>query len=187
MQRLVSFAVTGTSAMTDEDLITSWSLVVEGFTRTQDRVLRTIEETGVPGHWFEALHLLLRTESHRLPMSRLARDLSMTGGGLTKLADRMAREGLIDRRSAEADRRIVYAALTDKGIEVARTTARLYRGALREHVLGVLDPQRLAELTRLMRVLIEAHASAVPPTEEHIALPRDPSLPDRRVRDRSSV
>ncbi|MDQ6848888.1 MAG: MarR family transcriptional regulator [Actinomycetota bacterium] len=45
------------------------------------------------------LHSLLRAEDHRSPMSALAREVSMTSGGFTKLADRMARGGLIDRRS----------------------------------------------------------------------------------------
>lgn len=53
-----------------------------------ERVLARIEEASLPSQWFAALHLLVGSSDHRMPMSRLARDLSMTSGGFTKLADR---------------------------------------------------------------------------------------------------
>ena len=59
--------------------------------------------------YFAVLTLLLDSEDQRLPMSRIARDLAMTSGGFTKLADRMARDGLIDRRGSSGDRRVVFA------------------------------------------------------------------------------
>jgi DNA-binding MarR family transcriptional regulator len=169
--------------MSDEDLLASWELVTHAVARTQERVLSGIEDAGLPSQWVAALHLLLRTTDHRLPMSRLARDLSMTSGGFTKLADRMGQEGLIDRRNSAGDRRVVYAELTEAGLRLARRTERQYKMALREHVLDVLTPEALLTLAQSARALNEAHADAVEPTRAPKAGPeRDPALPDRRAR-----
>lgn len=173
----------------DEQLAASWDVVVRGLAVTQRRILAKIERDGVPAQWFAVLRLLLATDEHRMPMSALARELNMTGGGLTKLADRMAREGLIDRRSSSGDRRVVFAALTPKGIQQAETSQGLYRDALREHVLDVLSAQRLSALASTMRKLHEVHEDpeiSASDTVEQVVTQRDPALPDRRGRGRRS-
>jgi DNA-binding MarR family transcriptional regulator len=168
--------------MSDEDLLASWELVTHAVARTQERVLSRIEDAGLPSQWVTALHLLLRTSDHRLPMSRLARDLSMTSGGFTKLADRMGQEGLIDRRNSAGDRRVVYAELTEAGLRLARRTERQYKSALREHVLGVLSTDTLLALAQAAQVLNAAHADVVEQARTPKAVSeRDPALPDRRV------
>jgi DNA-binding MarR family transcriptional regulator len=172
--------------MTDDDLLTNWELITRAVTRTQERVVARIEDGGLPAQWFTALHLLLRSKDHRLPMSRLARDLSMTSGGFTKLADRMGQEGLIDRRNSAGDRRVVYATLTEEGLRWARRTERQYKAALREHVLDVLSQPTLMELADRIRPLDEVVAEVVDVAEDVAApdtvAPRDPGLPERRDR-----
>jgi DNA-binding MarR family transcriptional regulator len=169
--------------MSDEELLANWELITRVVGRTQERVLSQIEDAGIPAQWVAALHLLLRTSDHRLPMSRLARDLSMTSGGFTKLADRMGQEGLIDRRSSSGDRRVVYAVLTDEGLRLARRTERQFKAALREQVLGVLTATGLATLADGARALDQAYAeSAEQARAPKPAAERDPALPDRRGR-----
>lgn len=171
----------------DDELVTRWGVIVDSVADTQRQLLKRIEESGVPAQFFAVLHLLLRVPEHRMPMSVLARDLSMTSGGFTKLADRMATDGLIDRRGSSGDRRVVYAALTDQGREVARRAASEYQQALRANVLGVLSVSDLNALTGLMGTLQRAHAAE---SVERVDLPeidgsrRDPAAPDRRRRRR---
>jgi DNA-binding MarR family transcriptional regulator len=167
--------------MTDEDLLTNWELITRAIARTQERVLARIEESGLPSPWFTALHLLLRSKDHRLPMSRLARDLSMTSGGFTKLADRMGQEGLIDRRNSSGDRRVVYATLTEEGLRLARRSERQYKAALREHVLGVLTAAKLVELAESTATLDEAEADPIEDVRAAEPAPRrDPTQFERR-------
>jgi DNA-binding MarR family transcriptional regulator len=169
----------------DVDLVASWDAIAVGFARTQRRLLSAIEAQGLPGPSFEALRLLLASDDHRMPMSRLARDLTMTAGGLTKLADRLARDGLIDRRNSSDDRRVVYAALTEKGTALATTTLELYRAGLREHVLNVLSPTKLGELADVMNALGEVHD--VPDSSDvDLLTARDPALPERRTGGRAN-
>ena len=168
------------------DIVASWDAIAMGFIHTQRRLLASIESEGLPGASFEALRLLLASPDHRMPMSRLARDLTMTAGGLTKLADRLARDGLIDRRNSSDDRRVVYAALTEKGEELAVRTLEIYRAGLHEHVLTVLTAERLVELAESMRILDPVHDDH-DGSDEHVVTARDPALPERRGRDREAL
>ena len=176
-----------TPAMPDDELLARWQLVVQGVARTQHRVSEQIDEAGVPAQWFAALHLLLQAPDRRLPMSRLARDLTMTSGGFTKLADRMAREGLIDRRGSSDDRRVVYATLTDEGVQIAQRLRGEFVAALREQVTEVISDRGLESISEIARALSEAHAAAGTDDDESTAdVGRDPNLPERRARTRPS-
>lgn len=161
--------------------LAQWELVARAVERTQRRVLERVEAIGVPSAWFAVLHELLTHREHRLQMSRLARELSMTSGGFTKLADRMGREGLIDRRASVGDRRVVFAALTTEGLRVARRAERVYQVALHEYVFDVVSATTLTKLAAGVRPLDDAAA------EEIIEAPvmstrRDPEMPERRSR-----
>ena len=145
----------------------------------------------MPAQWFAVLHMLLSAPEQGLPMTVLARDLAMTSGGFTKLADRMAKEGLVDRRGNAADRRIVHAALTEHGRDCARRAARVYLDTLRESLLNQVRRDEVAAAAGTMDSLARAHvddaaldAAAADPAL--VATQRDPALPDRRGRGRVS-
>jgi DNA-binding MarR family transcriptional regulator len=171
----------------EPDLTQQWTAVVRGVQAAQQRVLAAVADSELPGQWFAASQLLLAAPDRRLPMSRIARDLSMTTGGFTKLADRLAREGLIDRRGAAGDRRVIYATLTDRGLELAQAGAQVYADAVREHVLNTISADELATLTAVVGRL--APATEDPEVEDteaddgpFVAKPRPPASPDRRSR-----
>jgi DNA-binding MarR family transcriptional regulator len=189
-RRALPTAVVAISSLWDvreAELAATWDAVVEGVSATQRRLVERIESDGLPGQWFEVLRLLLNAHDHRLPMNALARHLQMTAGGFTKLADRMARAELIDRRNSSADRRVVYAALTAKGMRRAKEAAGLYEDALRQHVRGVLTPNVLAGLADAAQTLRDAHGDALAQDQsDHILTERDPALPERRGRGRPS-
>ena len=123
----------------------------------------------------------------RLPMTRLARDLTMTSGGFTKLADRMAREGLIDRRGSSDDRRVVYATLTDEGVQIAQRLRRGVRGRAARARSGRDCRDGPAVDLHVARALSDAHATAGADDDESASeVARDPNLPERRARTRPS-
>ena len=74
---------------------------------------------------YEVLLYLNDAEGKRLRMRDLAASVILSRSGLTRLADRLEREGLIRRESCPSDARGAYAVLTPAGAEmlaVARTT-----------------------------------------------------------------
>jgi DNA-binding MarR family transcriptional regulator len=161
-------------SITDDQTIEYWQTVTDGFARTQASISAALEELGIPDLWCAALVRLLRTEGQRLPMSKLAQQLSVTSGGFTKMADRMARDGLIDRRNASADRRVVHAALTLKGEAIAKRAARVYADGIRAHVLAVVGPDGLESLVSLMTTLSGSGETVTVPEEPgFVAMPHD--------------
>jgi DNA-binding MarR family transcriptional regulator len=170
----------------DDDLafVSAWASVVRSVEAVQHAFGARLESMGMSLPYFSVLTLLLESEDQRLPMSRIARDLSMTSGGFTKLADRMARDGLIDRRGSAGDRRVVFAALTDAGLELARGAEAQYRAFLREQVLKMISPRDLTTLSAIAGRLdaIRGETESEAPTFEIGSRP--PTAPERRSRDR---
>ncbi|MGH8960480.1 MAG: MarR family winged helix-turn-helix transcriptional regulator [Jatrophihabitantaceae bacterium] len=170
-----------TSVAPEDDALAQWEAISRRVQSTQQRLVTRIEKSGVPSQWFAVLHLLLHADQRRMPMTRLADELSMTSGGFTKLADRMGQEGLIDRRNSSGDRRVVYAGLTGEGLRLARQTERMYRDAVQEHVLEVLTSEKLTLLAAESEPL-DRSAGEDGADDASDALSRDPALPDRRTR-----
>lgn len=159
----------------------NWASVVRAVDGVQHKFGLRLEALGISLPYFSVLTLLLEAPEQRLPMSRIARDLSMTSGGFTKLADRMARDGLIDRRGSSGDRRVVFAALTDAGLELAGRADGAYRAFLRDDVLGVVSLNDLETLAAIAGRLGEVSLGEPEPQPFELS-DREPDAPDRRTR-----
>ncbi|MGA8296661.1 MAG: MarR family transcriptional regulator [Acidimicrobiales bacterium] len=96
--------------------ITLVGLVFEIASTLQRELLPSIErDLGQSGLAFQVLVRLARSPGERLRMTDLAAQTGLTPGGLTRTIDRLAEAGLVFRTSCAADRRVVYAELTDPG------------------------------------------------------------------------
>jgi DNA-binding MarR family transcriptional regulator len=160
-----------------------WASIVRAVEGVQQIFAIRLDDLGISLPYFSVLTLLLEADEHRLPMSRIARDLSMTSGGFTKLADRMARDGLIDRRGSSGDRRVVFAALTEAGQELARRADGAYRAFLRDEVLGVVSLNDLATLAAIAGRLGEVTHAPDSEAAGFEMTQRAANEPDRRTGD----
>jgi DNA-binding MarR family transcriptional regulator len=77
-----------------------------------DRSFR--DSVGLGQAWFEAL-LRLSRSGGAMTMGQLADQVALTSGGVTRLVDRLADAGFVERRSCETDRRVQYVAITEAG------------------------------------------------------------------------
>jgi DNA-binding MarR family transcriptional regulator len=169
--------VTGFDNDSDAAWISDWEALHRAVSSAHAQVISRVEALGVSSQFFAVLHLLLRLPDHRMSMSGLARELAMTSGGFTKLCDRMGREGLIDRRGSDGDRRVVLATLTTSGIDVAERAEAAYVAAVRELVVAAATPATLARLAVDARTLdVLRYATETP----MLTSAWDPALPDRR-------
>jgi len=149
--------------ITDDALITGWGLVVEGYARTMAVVAGDlVRESALPGPWFEVLLRLSHSVDGRQPMTQLAREVSFSSGGFTKLFDRMVGAGLVERRPHPSDRRVVHAALTGYGAEVIAAARARHAESLRRHVLAHLAPHQFGQLADVMRTLRDAAPEGCP-------------------------
>ena len=163
----------------DAALVRDWAAVVRGVDAVQHGFALQLESLDMTLPYFSVLTLLLDADEQRLPMSRIARDLAMTSGGFTKLADRMARDGLIDRRGSSGDRRVVFAALTETGAKLAHEAMDVYHRYLREQVLPVVPEAELRNLSEVASRLVEVRSGE---DNSPFELSQRPSTaPDRRL------
>lgn len=144
----------------DEEIVTWWGLVIEGYHVTQERVMSEIGERFAltPGA-FDILLRLVRSPDQRMPMTRLAREAALSSGGFTKIADRLAAAGLIRREPCATDRRVTYAVLTDHGQDMAEQSKKACAEILRRHVLTPLGSEQSAALADAMRTLRSANST----------------------------
>jgi DNA-binding MarR family transcriptional regulator len=144
-------------AVDDGEVVTNWGLVVEGFASAQRVIQADLEQSNLQPIWFEVLLRLVRTPGHRLPMTQLAEEVSFSSGGFTKLADRIAEAGYVERVGCPGDRRVTWMTLTPTGEAVINAALEQHVACLRATVLGVLGEGALAKLGGSMRKLRDHH------------------------------
>jgi DNA-binding MarR family transcriptional regulator len=106
-------------------------------------------EHGLPLSSYEVLLLLSDAPGHSLRMGELAERLFLSRSGLTRLVDRLARDGLVAREVCESDRRGYYARLTPRGLERFHDARPTHLGGVRRHFLAKLDAGDLEALARV--------------------------------------
>lgn len=126
--------------------------------RLFDKSLR--ERCGITQSWFEAL-LRLECSDGRTTMGELAEDIVLTSGGVTRLVDRLAEEGLAERRSCPEDRRVQYVAITEEGRTRLADAVGVYLGDLEESFLGLMSEAERETLVATMERLRDSTRRAV--------------------------
>jgi DNA-binding MarR family transcriptional regulator len=92
-------------------------------TRTHAAISQRLQEALAQGDypplpWYEVLATVAEAPEQRMRMGDLAEALVITRGGLTKLVDRLVKEGLLERTFCETDRRVSYATLLPAGVNM---------------------------------------------------------------------
>jgi DNA-binding MarR family transcriptional regulator len=92
--------------------------------------------------YYEVLLYLAEAPDRRLRMTDLARSVLLSPSGLTRLVDRLERDGLVERVPCETDARSMYAVLTEAGHQRFRDAARTHLRGIHEHFLSRLDDRQ---------------------------------------------
>ncbi len=91
----------------------------------------------------------LHRQAGPMSMGDLSRRLMVTNGNVTGLIDRLAREGLVERKPAADDRRRQLVAMTRQGQTFFETMANDHQGWIAS-MAGDLDAGEMRELFRLL-------------------------------------
>ncbi|MDH2425723.1 MarR family transcriptional regulator [Sphaerisporangium sp. TRM90804] len=137
----------------DDPRLTAIGLLVEVQAGLMDKLSPALAESRLSEVDFETLIRLGRSPEQKLRMSDLAAQTSLSTSGVTRVVDRLEREGLVKRVACASDRRASYATLTADGL------ARL-EGVIPRHVqdietwfTGLLTPEQLDTLLGTLRVI----------------------------------
>jgi DNA-binding MarR family transcriptional regulator len=109
----------------------------------------------LPLRSFTVLLELDSAPARRMRMSELASAVGLSRSGLSRLIDRLCREGLIERADCPFDARGAFAVLTEAGAQRLQEARADHAAAVRRHFLDHFTADELRELS--------AYLARVPP------------------------
>jgi DNA-binding MarR family transcriptional regulator len=104
---------------------------------------------------YEVLLRLARAPDRRMRRVDIAEQVLLTASGITRLLDGLEQSGFVDRAACAADRRVVYAVLTDGGLDKLREASGSHLAQIDELFRARLSDEELAGLTALLARLDE--------------------------------
>jgi DNA-binding MarR family transcriptional regulator len=161
--RRVSPSVDTRHALTGREL-GSWG----GFLRVYGVLARELDselttQHGITLSDYEVLLFLASTPERRMRMSELADSVLISQSGITRLVDRLTRRGLVRRERCSADRRGLYAVLTDDGLAKLREASPTHLAGVRSRFLTRLSADEQTSLGDLWERLVPGTADALRP------------------------
>jgi DNA-binding MarR family transcriptional regulator len=119
---------------------------------------------GLPLSSYEVLLYLNDAPEKRMRMRDLAASIILSRSGLTRLADRLEREGLIRRESCSSDARGAYAVLTRAGSEMLAAARVTHLAGVRSLFLQHFSDDELDVLGEAWDRVVPGAATAPGPT-----------------------
>ena len=125
------------------------------FLRAHAAVTRQFNQELVTGHGltlndYEVLLVLSRVPDRMMRRVDLANSVLLTPSGITRLLEGLERAGYVVRQACSNDARVVYAKLTDDGLEKLRTAAKTHVESVRQLFGGHFDEAELETLASLL-------------------------------------
>jgi DNA-binding MarR family transcriptional regulator len=128
-----------------ETHLAAWRAVLNAHTSVIATTEAALAAADLPAlAWYDVLWAIRRAPARRIRMAELAASLTISRGGLTKLADRLENAGLIRREPADDDGRGLYAVLTADGNRQLRRMWPIYSRALRDTFVSAITDEEAA-------------------------------------------
>ncbi|GHE46940.1 hypothetical protein GCM10017673_56030 [Streptosporangium violaceochromogenes] len=140
----------------DDSRLTAMGLLAEAFSGLSAKTHLSFAEAGLSDIDFETLIRLARSPGRRLRMSDLAAQTNLSTSGVTRVVDRLEREGLVVRQSCSTDRRASYAAITEAGTDRLDAVLPRHLADIETWFTGLLSPEQLSAFLEALRVIRDA-------------------------------
>lgn len=145
-----------TENLLEDPRITAIGLLAEVHAGLWARFAAQLEEHGVSAVEFEVLTRLARSPGNQLRMTDLAAQTSLSTSGVTRVVDRMERDGLLCRRACPTDRRSSFAVATRAGLSRLNQILPGHLAIIDQWFTGLLTPDALAALLDGLRTVRNA-------------------------------
>lgn len=117
---------------------------------------------GLPLSSYDVLVQLEDAPDRRMRMSELADAVLLSRSGLTRLVERLERDGLLSRADCPGDARGSYAVLTDAGLDKLHEARVTHLGGVRERFLEHFDDADLQKLGGMWERILGASGGKAP-------------------------
>ena len=144
--------------LTSEELA-AW----RGLLRVHSALVKALDAELLAGHElpltsYEVLINLQAAPGRRRRMAELADGVLLSRSGMTRLVDRLEREGLLERDPCTDDGRGTYAVLTDKGDALLQRARKTHLDGVRDRFLRHFEPDELRTLAGLWNRVLPGSA-----------------------------
>ena len=143
----------------DQEELAAW----RGFLRVHSSLFRRLDaellaENDLPVRSYEVLLLLEDAPERRLRMSDLSRSVLLSPSGVTRLVDRLERDGLVTRERCPEDGRGFNAVLTDAGDDRLQAARATHLAGVRRLFIDKLGKEDLRQLAAYWDSLVPGAA-----------------------------
>jgi MarR family 2-MHQ and catechol resistance regulon transcriptional repressor len=154
--KLTAGSIGTVSTDLEDHRFTAIGLFAEAYTGLTTRFAAQFEQHRLSAVEFEVLMRLARSPGNRLRMTDLAGQTSLSTSGVTRVVDRMDRDGLVRREACASDRRSSYAVITDAGRTRLDETLPGHLELVQQWFIGQLTPDQLAQTLESLRTIRDA-------------------------------
>jgi DNA-binding MarR family transcriptional regulator len=139
-----------------DHVIKAWARLVRARDALVAAVERDLKAAKLPPlAWYDVLLEISRAAEGRLRPVEIEKETLLAQYNLSRLLDRLEKEGLIRREPCEDDARGQWVVITEKGRALQARTWKVYARAIQQHVGEKLDERAAATLAGLLGRLIE--------------------------------
>jgi MarR family 2-MHQ and catechol resistance regulon transcriptional repressor len=133
--------------------LTAVDLLLEAAGRLSAKLAAQTAQYGLAPAEFEVLLQLARTPDQAMRMTDLAAQTPLTTSGITRVVDRLERDGLVERRACPTDRRGAFAAITPNGLSRLDEALPAYLELAETWLTSRLSTADLEDLLRHLRTI----------------------------------
>lgn len=138
-----------------ENKLRAWKAFLKAHRAVIDRIENDLEKAdAVPLTSYDVLLELSRAPERKLRMSELAAQVVLSRSGLTRLVDRLEKEGLLGREDDPNDRRGTQAILTQKGFEALKQAWPTYAQGINQYFANLISDQEARIIAKALEKLI---------------------------------
>lgn len=136
-----------------------WTTFLAAHAAVRQRLERDLDAAGLAFSDHQALVCAGAAGDGGVRMSDLADLILLSRSAVTRLVDRLEREGLVARRECEADKRGTFVVLTARGREAVRRVAPVHLRGVREAFLDRVPPGKRDAFLAVLDSLREGRAA----------------------------
>lgn len=129
----------------------AWARLLRAHRVLLERVQADLAAAELPPlEWYDLLLELDMADGNRLRLYDLGERMVLSRSNLTRLCDRLEKEGLISREQCAEDRRGLFATLTQKGAKMRRAIWPVYKRSVEQHFSAHLTEEEANELASVL-------------------------------------
>jgi len=133
----------------------AWVAFVKAQQIVLEKVDKDLKEHGFPPlSWYDVLLELDKTQDGRLRQNELGELILLSKYNVSRLLDRLEKQGLIRRKQCVEDTRGTFAVITSKGKNLRKDMWPVYYKSINEHFLSYFSQDELKQIMAFNERLI---------------------------------